>query len=234
MLAYYYNQARVWGREVAVTYKDKDLQPGAGILDLERGRMAKITPFKWLNDDSVDWNSWCYVRDADIKDAGWLVHELVDIVSKNGNLLLNICPKPDGTIPEPIRESLLGLGRWLAANGEAIYGTRPWEVYGEGPLRITEGSFGERKNQVATAADVRFTKKGNAVYAICLAVPAGEVRIKTLAKSSGHPKKPVADLHLLGSDESLKWSQEADALVIQRPQRIPAQYALAFKVEFGK
>ena len=98
MLAYYYNKARQWGREVAVTYKDKDLAPGAGILDLERGRMAKITRFKWLNDDSIDWNSWCYVRNADIKNSDWLVHELVDIVSKNGNLLLNICP-PTGRFP---------------------------------------------------------------------------------------------------------------------------------------
>ncbi|MGA7793442.1 MAG: alpha-L-fucosidase, partial [Candidatus Acidiferrales bacterium] len=223
-----------WGREVAVTYKDKDLAPGSGILDLERGRMAKITRFKWLNDDSIDWNSWCYVRDADIKSAAWLVHELADIVSKNGNLLLNICPRPDGTIPEPIRESLLGLGRWLAVNGEAIYGTRPWEVYGEGPLRITEGSFGERKDQVATAADVRFTKKGEALYAICLAVPAGELRIKALGSSTGQARNPVARVNLLGSDESLKWSQEAAALVIQRPQRIPNPYALAFKIECRK
>lgn len=232
MLAYYYNKAREWRREVTVTYKDKDLQPGAGILDLERGRMAQITPFKWLNDDSIDWKSWCYIQDADIKNTDWLVDELVDIVRKNGNLLLNICPRPDGTIPEAIRESLLGIGRWLVVNGEAIYGTRPWKIYGEGPLRIKEGSFGERKDQIATAADIRFTSKGEILYAICLAVPTGEVRVKSLGKSAGHSDKPVASVSLLGSDEPVSWSQNADALVIQRPQRIPTPQALAFGIGF--
>ena len=109
--------------------------------------MKDIRPFFWQNDTSISKNSWGYVADQDYKTAASLIGDLVDIVSKNGALLLNIGPRPDGTIPEPEQEILLEIGRWLAQNGEAIYGTRPWNVYGEGPTEVPEGSFTDTKRQ---------------------------------------------------------------------------------------
>lgn len=94
--------------------------------------------------------------------------DLIDIVSKNGALLLNIGPRPDGTIPEEQVRILLEIGRWLETNGEAIYGTRPWNIYGEGPTKVAGGSFKDTARQAFTRQDIRFTTKGNVLYAIAL------------------------------------------------------------------
>ncbi len=116
-------------------------------------------------------NSWCYVKEQDYKTAESLIHDLVDVVSKNGALLLNIGPRADGTIPEPEQEILREIGRWLAVNGEAVYGTRPWRVYGEGPTEVPEGAFTDTSRAAFTADDFRFTQKDGVIYAICLARP---------------------------------------------------------------
>jgi len=160
-----------------------------------------------------------------------LVCLLINLVSKGGNLLLDIGPTGDGRIPVIMQQRLVEMGDWLKLNGEAIYGTRPWKVQAEGPTAPAKGHAAERQ-QVFQASDIRFTAKGNAVYAICLNVPTAEVRIKALGKTAGHVSQPIAQVRLLGSDEPLKWSQEADALVIQRAQRIPSAHAVAFKIEF--
>jgi alpha-L-fucosidase len=230
LLAYYYNQARRWGREVAVTYKGTDLPRGAGIVDLERGRMAKKTDFKWLNDDSIDWKSWGYVEDASYKSVDRLVDELVDIVSKNGNLLLNIGPKADGTIPEPIKERLLGIGAWLKLNGEAIYGTRPWEIFGEGPTQVTEGHFGEEKIKDFTAEDIRFTTKRSVLYAICLAWPEKQMVVKSLAADRKLPFGEIGEVRMLGVEKPLKWSRDEKGLSVEMPPTQPCDHAVVLKI----
>ena len=123
-LAYYYNKAEKWGKEVVVSYKDDHLPLGAGVLDLERGRLDHLRKDVWITDTSIDKNSWCYIDNPDYKSVNTMVDNLVDRVSKNGNTLMNIAPRPDGTIPEDQKERLLGIGKWLKINGEAIYGTR--------------------------------------------------------------------------------------------------------------
>jgi alpha-L-fucosidase len=168
----------------------------------------------------------------DYQSASSLVCVLVNLVSKGGNLLLDIGPTADGCIPVIMQQRLVEMGDWLKVNGEAIYGTQPWKVHGEGPTQPAKGPNAERK-QVFQPSDVRFTSKDGAVYAICLALPMGDVQIKSLGKSAGQCDQPVSSVRLLGSNEKLAWKQDADKLVIQCPPRLPCLHAAAFKIEFG-
>ena len=148
-----------------------------------------------------------------------IVDDLVDIVSKNGALLLNIGPRPDGTIPEPEQEILREIGRWLKTNGEAIYGTRPWVVYGEGPTEVVGGSFNDTKRQAFTGRDFRFTTKEGLLYAIALAPPDKSVTVKSLATGARHAKGRVRGVRLLGHDGALEWRQDESGLHISMLDR---------------
>ena len=178
--AYYYNRGLEWGKEVAINYKYQAYPEGTAILDLERGQLKDIRPMLWQNDTSVSKNSWGYVAEQDYKNAGALIQDLVDVVSKNGALLLNIGPRPDGTIPEPEQAILLEIGDWLAVNGEAIYETRPWHRFGEGPTEVPEGAFADTARAPFTGEDIRFTTKPGVLYAICLAWPGETALIRSL------------------------------------------------------
>jgi alpha-L-fucosidase len=229
-LSYYYNQASTWDREVVITYKDKDFPVGSGVVDLERGRKASITPYPWLNDDSMDWKSWGYIADADYKSAERLVHELVDIVSKNGCLLLSIGPRADGTIPEAIQERLLAMGEWLKLNGEAIYDTRPFEVFGEGPTVVKEGHFSESKTVEFKAEDIRFTVKGDKLYAIFMGWPGKEITVKSLPKGKKLWLGDIKKITLLGDPTPLKWVQNENGLTVKLPDSPPCKYAFTLKI----
>ncbi len=182
-LAYYYNDAEAKGKEVVVTYKGNDLVPATGVRDLELGQEAKITYHEWITDSTVDdRGAWGYAEDLVFKTPDRVVDNLVDRVSKNGYLLLNVGPKPDGTIPEGARKLLLELGGWLDVNGEAIYGTSPWTIAGEGPTNLGEATdigFNEA-DTVYTKKDIRFTVKGDTIYATFLAWPGEYAVIRTL------------------------------------------------------
>jgi len=175
--AYYYNGAVAAARGVVIQYKYEAFRPGTAIFDIERGALDGIHPTVWQNDTSVSRNSWSYIEGHDYKSGPDLVAELVDVVSKNGVLLLNIGPKPDGTIPQPEQELLHFLGRWLSVHGEAIYGTRPWQVAAEGPSEQRSGYFTDSSSTRYTGADFRFTCRsgveGEFVYATALDWPAG-------------------------------------------------------------
>jgi len=182
-LAYYYNDAEQKGKEVVVTYKGNDLVPATGVRDLELGQEPRLTYHEWITDSTVDdRGAWGYANDLIFKSPNRVIDNLVDRVSKNGYLLLNVGPKPDGTIPEEARELLLEVGEWLEINGDAIYGTSPWLIASEGPTNLGDASaigFNE-SNVVYTSKDIRFTVKGDSLYATFLAWPGEKAIIETL------------------------------------------------------
>jgi len=232
LLANYYNDnmARHGGRLTAVyNHKSQGSGDGAaadGVLDVERGVLGGISPTPWQTDTSI--GDWFYSDNYKYKTTADVIYMLADIVSKNGNLLLNVVQYADGSLPPESRKFLDEMAVWMAANGEAIYGTRPWKVYGEGPTRHAAGAMQE--NASYTAQDIRFTAKGNAVYAITLGEPAGEVAIRALGKQAGGQ---VRSVRLLGEQSPLQWTQRDDALVVTLPARLPTAYAAALKIELS-
>jgi alpha-L-fucosidase len=209
VLAYFYNHSP--NPEEVVANDRWGLDTDGKILGdfhtPERTRMQRISLEKWETCDSLDPTSWGYNRRLPISQymtANELVDYLVDVVSKNGNLLINVGPTAEGVIPPVMQQTLRGVGEWLRVNGEAIYGTRPWETFKDG--------------------NVRFTRKGNTLYAIALEWPEEELRLTSLAG------KPVLKVELLGSSEAIAWKAEPDALVIQPPSRRPCKYAYTFRI----
>jgi len=232
--AYYYNRGVEWGQGVVINYKNEAFPEGTAVLDIERGQLKDIRPLFWQTDTSVSRNSWGYVTDQDYKTATSLIHDLIDIVSKNGALLLNIGPRPDGTIPEPEEGILLEIGRWLAVNGEAIYGTRPWKVYGEGPAEVFEGPFQDIRRAGFTAQDVRFTTKGNMLYAIVLGWPeSGEVVIRSLGAGTMLYPDAIEQVELLGAEGKVEWSRDADGLRVRLPPQRPTDAAFVLRITRG-
>ncbi len=217
--AYYYNRASEWGEEVVINYKHDAFSFGTAVVDIECGQFAEAKPYIWQTDTTVAKNSWCYTEGNDYKSATQIIRDLVDIVSKNGRLLLNVGPKSDGTIPEKDKEILMEIGEWLSINGEAIYGSKLWRKSSEGPTKITEGQFADKEAKPYTVEDIRFTVNGNYLYAICLNMQGYDrVCIKSLAKSDAS-KLPnfhgiIKQVEVLGIDEKPEWTRDTDGLKI--------------------
>jgi len=230
--AFYYNSSLKFGDHVGViNYKDYAMQEHSAVLDLERGQLGDIRPLYWQTDTSVSNKSWGYIKDDTFKSPEFVVHQLIDVVSKNGNLLLNIGPRSDGSIPEEVQQVLLDVGAWLNVNGDAIYGTRPWRVYGEGPTKVAAGSFHDTDTTHYTPEDFRFTTKGDVLYAIGLGWPTnGEAVIHSLASAVGN--EHVRSVILVGSDAKLQFEQRADGLRMRLPDQAPGKYAYALRIMF--
>jgi alpha-L-fucosidase len=232
--AFYYNSTLRDGHPAGViNFKDYAMQQNSGVLDIERGQLSDIRPFYWQTDTSISNRSWGYIENDTFKSPEFIVHQLVDIVSKNGNLLLNIGPRSDGTIPQEVQQVLLDVGSWLKVNGDAIYGTRPWRVYGEGPTKVVGGAFHDTDTLAYTPEDFRFTTKGGALFVIQLAWPSnGEAVIHSLA--SGTPgEQKVESVDLLVTGSKLTFHQQPDGLHLQLPEQAPGKYAYAYRINFA-
>lgn len=229
-LAYYYNKGLEWDKEVAICYKEATFTNLTAIKDYERGRPNQPKEDVWLTDTSP--GAWFYREHAAFKTPNELVDILVDIVSKNGLMLLNVPPNPDGTIPEVMKNLLLDMGAWLEVNGDAIYGTRPWTIFGEGPTRLSEGGHKIEKIKIAyTNTDIRFTKKSEKeIYAIVLDKPEDETVIKSFSTLLGVLNSKIEKIKLLGSNEEIKWERNEKGLIIETPKNIPTDYAHSFKI----
>ncbi len=219
--AFYYNSAAEWGKGVAINYKYHAFPDGAAVFDVERGQLAGIRATLWQNDTSVSRNSWGYVQNQDYKTPVSLIQDLVDIVSKNGALLLNIGPRPDGTIPEPEQQILREIGAWLRTYGDAIYNTRPWRIFGEGPTEIAEGAFTDTKRQSFTGDDLRYTAGRDALYVVSLGDSGGTVTAKALGTESGRAQEVI----LLGHGP-VAFTQDAAGLKVQLPGPQVGPFAL--------
>ncbi|NMH87914.1 alpha-L-fucosidase [Flavivirga algicola] len=228
--AYYYNKGIEWGKEVVLQDKnfDHDAFPeGTVIYDLERGKLPGIRKLPWQTDTSIGKNSWSHVSNWESKTANQLIDDLVDIVSKNGNLLLNVGPKADGTIPDDQKDILLEIGNWLSINGTAIYDTKYWKVFGEGPTEVSKGHHSEGNNKEFTGQDIRFTQKDGKLYAIMMAWPENnKVSIKSVKKT----EDSVTQVKMLGSNAEIKWSQNDDSLTVEMPHEKPCDHAFVLEI----
>ena len=237
MLSHLYNQDIVKnnGRLDAVYTCKHVISEGRWVRDIERGAMDSISVDPWQTDTSI--GDWYYRTGQKYMTGTEVIQMLVDIVSKNGNLLLNVVQTPEGDLEPDVLAILDEIAGWIPANGEGIYGTRPWKVYGEGPSmkKQAKGTFGGVKDvRPYVSADFRFTTKGETLYAFCMEKPAGDINITSLGKNSKLAAGQIASVKMLGSDTKIKWSQNSDALIIRKPSKLPSWNVLCLKIEFRK
>jgi len=236
--AYYYNASASHKQQPVLTYKLEDMPANTATLDIERGKLDTLRLLPWQTDTSISIHSWGYVDNDEYRTATSLLQQLIDTVSKNGNLLLNVGPKSDGRIPDQARAVLLQIGDWLHTNGEAIYNTRPFTVFGEGPTKALENSTEKDKDiQIYTAEDIRFTTpkdRPDVLYAIALGWPAtGELTIHTLYSGNPYLSASICSVSLLGASEPIAFQQHPYGLRLTLPAVRPNDSAYVFRIETG-
>lgn len=234
LAAYYYNRAAEWGKEVVINYKHDAFLFGTAVPDVERGQFADVKPYYWQTDTAIALNSWCYTEGNNYRNPVDLVRDLVDIVSKNGNLLLNVGPKADGTIGDEDTAVLKGIGEWLSVNGEAIYNSRVYRTYGEGPTKIIEGQFSDGQKKEYTSRDIRFTTANGCIYAIALKCSDdGKYCIETLGEKDASKMANfhgiIDEISVLGTDEAPQWERNENGLFIT--SAFKSDYPVTFKIK---
>lgn len=229
-IAYYYNKGEEWGKDVVISYKNTSFPSSVGVYDYERGRTNKIKEKFWMTDTSP--GAWFFRQDAKFVTPNEIVDILIDIVSKNGLMLLNVPPNPDGSIPQEMKDMLINVGQWLDINGEGIYATRPWKSFGEGPTRIKGGGHKVEKQKIEyNENDIRFTRKGDdTLFIYVMDRPTKDILVKTLSSDLTLLDGKIASIEMLGSNEPVKWNLTGDGLLIEKPANIPNSLAVGYKV----
>jgi alpha-L-fucosidase len=232
-VAHLYNlSAKRNGGKVEAVYfskRDADSLQGTCVLDRERGVLSEISSRPWQTDTCI--GDWHYKLGQKYKTAKRVIDLLVDIVSRNGNLLLNFPLPASGELDFEEREILAGITEWMAINGEAIFATRPWKTAGEGPPAVAgSASFNESQRRDLTAEDVRFTTKSGTLYAFVMGWPDYQVRIQSLAQETALRVGKIENVELLGDPRKLTWQQSREGLTIQVPREAPSKHAVVFKV----
>lgn len=199
------------GAEVTINYKHEAFPPTVATFDVERGALTDISPIPWQTDTAIGLSSWGYIKDNKFKPSRQIICDLVDIVSKNGMLLLNIGPKPDGTITDEEKAVLSDLGEWLKVNGDGIYGTRPWSKFGEGKTNNAGGYFSDYNETKYTSKDFRFTYKDCTLYAFQMKPSGKKIKIKSLAIRGDHDFL-LGKIDILGDNEIVKAERTKNAL----------------------
>lgn len=218
--AFYYNLGAARGMQAAICYKHDAMAWGSGIPEVERGGFRDAKPYVWQTDTAVANNSWCYTDTLEYKDAAQIIRSLIDVVSKNGNLLLNIGPKGDGSIADMDLKILTRIGSWLKVNGEAVYGSQVWRRSGEGPTSAKEGQFTDLQAPEYQEQDFRFTAKDGVIYVFAMNYPEhGSVTVRSLAKSKDQNMPQfhglVLDVRALGETRLPQWNVDGEGLHIQ-------------------
>ena len=228
VMAHFYNKnMKQHGGRLDAVYNCKQGGGNGWVLDIERGQSSDISKEPWQTDTCL--GHWYYRTGYKYKTFPQVMTMLMDIVSKNGNLLLNFPLRGDGSLDEEEETVLANMAKWMSINSEAVFGTRPFKVYGEGPSRAASGSFGEDKAGY-TAADVRFTTKGDILYATCLGVPTGAVTIETLKAGSSLTGGEITGVKLLGYDGKLDWKRTEKGLVITMPEKFSSSCTVSFRI----
>lgn len=234
--AHFYNSSIRDKGHVDVVVTGKGLQPdhvGSITLDIERGKAQGIMPDPWQTDTCIgDWHyNIATFENHRYKTPKYVIHSLIDIISKNGNLMLNIPLKGDGTIDSDESAFLREIATWIPKHGEAIYGTRPFAVFGEGPPDVTNNSnFNERHQRAYTVEDIRFTQKDGIVYAFAFVWPTdGKLLIKTLARGGNALPQPVQRVEMVGGG-AVPFRQDSSGLTLTLPEKAPNTYAYVFAI----
>ncbi len=237
LAAYYYNRAAEWGFVPVIASKYDAFLFGSTLPDVERGQFASVKPYAWQTDMACALNSWCYTEQNVYREPASIVQDLVDIVSKNGNLLLNVGPKADGTIGPEDTAILEGIGRWLQENGEAVYFTRPWKRFGEGPTEIREGFFTDGEKKQFTSRDFRFTQKGDHLYVTALHPDQqGRYCVTSLAQKEAPSQMDftglIASVESLENGAPVPFTRDEQGLHLFGPARTD-DYPTVFRVTLG-
>jgi alpha-L-fucosidase len=236
MIAHYYNRDAETAKPKGVVYTCKQSSEGRWVQDYERGSADGIREYPWQTDTSI--GDWYYRTGQKYMSGDEIIQMLIDIVSKNGNLLLNVVQTPEGDLEPDVLDILERIAAWIAVNGEAIHGTRPWKTFGEGPSldgKEEKAPFGHIANAVKDVrqyrpGDLRFTAKGKTIYVFCMERPETDIHIKSMGLKTAGVKK-ISSVKLLGSNGKIEWTQTADELIIRKPTNPPNFTTLVFGIK---